>query len=621
MSSSFNDKGKGMAAKWTSKLREEAIRERDKAISRPGDTMRPRKDDPVDDLVRMTAAGIGFVSEAMHHRRQKKLAKTADSHPEAQQKDAADTPNPNLGAQLNEAIWELEDADRQAAGQETGKSATPTSDSQGPHGVEESAKSKEPKKDPVQAFLDKHNHEAPVPSDKQLALPVILPQRRPKARERGFVRAYAPVLADVGVSQEVFLDFLDSFNKTLEPNPWLQAINLASIATTPAPEPISMLLGLAVDFAAYAIIEAATRAKSNTSLDRINREFFIPRGLIGLVVTWKPDAADEELVTAVDFEGKRVESHTSTPLGQQMKDVLTHKVTTKEWQQQLGSRFQGKIRGSNMAAQWPEPAPLIFPALEAIASDAGIEAEGKKKKKNAFDRGEAWMDEYMDRRAQTKWMTKNPDLPVATMMPKPEYRSRYADPNHPAASGDIVALVTGGRWRYGRDEPEKGDEDADDSEDEQPKKQIEKEPRGAEEIKQDEEDGGANVAKVSIESKGAGEANKVEEVHGDKASGQYKGGQEGALSSDDRGRDEHVESKDDKKAMKEKKEREKKERREQEKKEKREKEREKKEKKEQEKREKEQKEKEKKEAKKAEKANSPTSLSHLFESVSSINTT
>ena len=46
----------------------------------------------------------------------------------------------------------------------------------------------------------------------RLIYPVILPQKRPGSKERGFVRAYAPVLADCGIDQPTFLDFLDSFS-------------------------------------------------------------------------------------------------------------------------------------------------------------------------------------------------------------------------------------------------------------------------------------------------------------------------------------------------------------------------------------------------------------------------
>jgi hypothetical protein len=54
----------------------------------------------------------------------------------------------------------------------------------------------------------------PPPAQPQrLPCPVIIPQRRPGAKKRGFVRAYAPVLADCGISQDVFLKFISDFHK------------------------------------------------------------------------------------------------------------------------------------------------------------------------------------------------------------------------------------------------------------------------------------------------------------------------------------------------------------------------------------------------------------------------
>jgi hypothetical protein len=39
--------------------------------------------------------------------------------------------------------------------------------------------------------------------------PVVIPQRRHGSKFRGFVRAYAPELADCGISQDMFLEFLE----------------------------------------------------------------------------------------------------------------------------------------------------------------------------------------------------------------------------------------------------------------------------------------------------------------------------------------------------------------------------------------------------------------------------
>jgi hypothetical protein len=63
----------------------------------------------------------------------------------------------------------------------------------------------------TQHFIDDY----PVPQGIQqgkLCLPVVLPQRRPKDRTRGFIRAYAPDLMNCGIDQAMFLDFLETFN-------------------------------------------------------------------------------------------------------------------------------------------------------------------------------------------------------------------------------------------------------------------------------------------------------------------------------------------------------------------------------------------------------------------------
>jgi hypothetical protein len=63
----------------------------------------------------------------------------------------------------------------------------------------------------VNAVLDV----APPASSRRgpLSLPVVLPQRRPRAKGRGFVRAYAPMLNECAVDQKTFLTFLKSYHE------------------------------------------------------------------------------------------------------------------------------------------------------------------------------------------------------------------------------------------------------------------------------------------------------------------------------------------------------------------------------------------------------------------------
>jgi hypothetical protein len=404
------------------KLSTGLIQQRDEVLGRPSGATN-RKDDLVHSFVRAAAATVGFVSEAFHHRKDKKTpGNNAQIHL---------PPGPEDGPvlkDLDEALWAIDDAEGQTTTHQT---------------ASHSSEPKEPS-DPAKAFLKRHPFQPSTTSDKGLELPVVLVQRRPKKRARGFVRAYAPDLASVGIGQEAFLDFIDTLNKVLEPNPWLYAINLAGFAEHAVPEPAMMLLGIGVGIATEALMEAQSRFQSNNFLDRVNSELFIPRGLVCLVVTWNPGTRNDGMVTAVSFDETAVKIRPETGAVTMIGDSA-QKLPSDTFFHRIRDGVQKMTNSSRGTLGWVKPAPLIFPSLEETVR--GQEENGKGKK-NIADRAGRWIDEYMDKRAQAKWIEANHDLPMATSLPEPGFQSRYADPNHPASSGDIVALVTGGRWQY-----------------------------------------------------------------------------------------------------------------------------------------------------------------------------
>ena len=103
-------------------------------------------------------------------------------------------------SQVDEADWELDEAGEDYDGPENASRERQA-------GVSEL----------VHSFVDQH----PPPyaaTRGRLPCPVIIPQRRPKDKSRGFVRAYAPVLLDCGIDQATFLDFLKSFHKASQVN-------------------------------------------------------------------------------------------------------------------------------------------------------------------------------------------------------------------------------------------------------------------------------------------------------------------------------------------------------------------------------------------------------------------
>ena len=64
------------------------------------------------------------------------------------------------------------------------------------------------------SFIDQYPPpKAPVGT---LQLPVILPQRRPGNKRRGFVQAYAPMLEQAGIGEAAFLSFCDYFEQAIK---------------------------------------------------------------------------------------------------------------------------------------------------------------------------------------------------------------------------------------------------------------------------------------------------------------------------------------------------------------------------------------------------------------------
>ncbi|KAK1704721.1 hypothetical protein BDP67DRAFT_583659 [Colletotrichum lupini] len=251
-------------------------------------------------------------------------------------------------------------------------------------------------------------------------------------------------MADVDINQDTLLDFIDTFNKSLEPNPWISAVNLAGFAGEALPDPASLLFGFAVEAATKAIMEGQSLFCSNKFLNCVNVEFFIPRGLVCLVVTWQPGNYSGQFAT--NFEEEVDLPQARPDLRQEIANVAAGNEKPLEGWRELKTQMYDLMKPTRGDFSWPEPAPLIFPDFEGTPGKADVEA----KKKNAWDRIEDWINDHSDKRAQASWIDDNKDYAGMNLMPQPRFKSRYADPNHQASSGDLVSLITAGRWRLAK---------------------------------------------------------------------------------------------------------------------------------------------------------------------------
>ncbi|RDL37720.1 uncharacterized protein BP5553_05153 [Venustampulla echinocandica] len=364
--------------------------------------------------VKMIAGGIGLASESISARKEKNKAKKArengtessSSAPTQYQEEDHGHRDVAEGDTVEEQ-WDLDEAQDQLVAR-----PEPTQGGYAPS-IGEATDSF------LQTYGRPPSYTEIAPA--RLPLPVILPQRRPKDRTRGFVRAYAPVLETVGIDQPAWFAFLDSFDKATEASPLFLYINLASIATTFIPHGIGMVVSIAITKAVNVAMDIQSRQRTNKHLDRINNEYFRPKNLFCLVMTWRPESLED--MGTVDISSTIASTQSYDEMGTRRK-------------------FKNSSATQYGTLTFPETAPLIYPALDKLGDDNNEEAlktKAKLKKKMGF------VGDYYDRRATAKYQGKNPDAPEVLKGQKQTFKSRYADPNHAANSGSLVSLVTGGK--------------------------------------------------------------------------------------------------------------------------------------------------------------------------------
>lgn len=478
----------------------------DANLVQTGHTAIKQSSNPFGKAVQGIAATIGLASESIHHHKQKRASQKSqrDSIPRSLSGDGyiaavdelhiSQSPHGSedqqtLPTQVDEVAWALDEV-QDGTSTSDGNTVPPDISPLGsPKLAESFLQSHPPAKDPAEPG--------------RLELPVVLTQRRPKARTRGFIRAYAPILQNVGIDQETFLHFIDQLNKAVEPSPWITAIDLASLAGHAFPEPIHLLISASALMATHITAEVVSRSKSNAFLDKMNQEFFKPKSLIALVVTWKPktEASEQNATGIVD-----IDMSAAAPRKKPLEDAAPGLKRSK-------SLIQMPSAGEMF--ELPEFAPLVFPQLDATpmspesrspgspkhkATKQGTEIDNKgigeqettstarraranatadqaiphraepgclpafrhstaeyvgpavrqvklggKSAGSSARRTGRFISDYQDRRAVARWSGQHPGSCMARLAPAPGFQSRFADPNHPAGSGDLVALVTGGK--------------------------------------------------------------------------------------------------------------------------------------------------------------------------------
>lgn len=195
--------------------------------------------------IRGVSGAVGLASESIKARKADSQSPEKNTPAPTPRSDSAqaieDVPSTQRGDEAGDDLeneWNLDDAQDEIAGEHS-KSAVDAN--------------------PERTFLEKHGRQSGPVVAGQLELPVVIPQRRPKDRSRGFIRAYAPVLQSAGIDQPTWLEFLDTLQKSSAADPWLNAINLASIGTMFMPHVIGFAVSYAIQQTTNMAIEMQAR--------------------------------------------------------------------------------------------------------------------------------------------------------------------------------------------------------------------------------------------------------------------------------------------------------------------------------------------------------------------------
>ncbi|KAJ5569152.1 hypothetical protein N7450_011638 [Penicillium hetheringtonii] len=270
----------------------------------------------------------------------------------------------------------------------------------------------------ITAFIESNARISVASSYRQIACPIVVPQRRPGNKERGFMKAYAPILSQYDITQEHFHGFIDALNKAVRASKWIAAVQIAAFGASFVPNQISMGATAAVQIVSAVAAKAQVRWKVNTFINKANRDLFCPRGLYCMIVTYNPLAQQQQ---------KDISTSITRP-----SDNGNSGPSRREWPEKVAKNLRNPFSTTTEGEQNlpSEIAPLIF---------SDDEDGNSQMKEKPWDK----LNDYFDRRARARYASES-NHDVLSSAPETKFKNRFVDPNHPASNGGLLGLISGG---------------------------------------------------------------------------------------------------------------------------------------------------------------------------------
>lgn len=260
--------------------------------------------------------------------------------------------------------------------------------------------------------------------------PVILPQRRPNDKSRGFVRAYAPDLGRYkGIEERGFLKFLKEFHQSSQASGWFSVINIAALGAGFAPGAIAFAVAASVQLASTAAAAAQSRYRTTAFLDKANEDLFHPRNLHCMVLTFKPEARENVVLNLDVNSGSSLEVPTElSRFGSSSSSNASGGAVTG------GGRFRKSDGVTTGEFAIPRAAELVY--SPATSDDGSLETQEDgllaRPKQSPWKNTAKLLSHYKDRRAQAKFATtygEDSKLAVPGATDPTRFASKFSDPN------------------------------------------------------------------------------------------------------------------------------------------------------------------------------------------------
>ncbi|KAE8332487.1 hypothetical protein BDV39DRAFT_200105 [Aspergillus sergii] len=284
----------------------------------------------------------------------------------------------------------------------------------------------------------------PTHSSRRPPCPVIIPQRRPRKKDRGFVRAYAPVLADCGISQDVFMEFLEDLDQVNKASRWIEVVFVAGAIVGCIPSATATAIGFVIQVVAGTARELQSRHRKNTFLDRVNQDLLMPRGLYAMIMSFKDQVPGQQeglLRGLSGSTGQALFTKKELDINETVEKYSNPDPNMSKFKKGLKNvrLVSGKTHGE---LELPEAAALLYPHLDRAAAEA---AQGETGMRDKLKYAGEWVNDYLDRRAHAHCEAQHPGTALAVPSDKRKpLKSRFNDPKHPANSGSLISLLTGG---------------------------------------------------------------------------------------------------------------------------------------------------------------------------------